>query len=541
MVPLHAPASENPLHIIPIPASTKLHGDYDDGNGFSGFSLSSNTVIYHHSHDLASCAARLSRTLNCSNSVHYAAGESDKIKSSRTSNFTDINSQVLPHGIHLILLLPPSNRDNHNTAHNNPKDDEAYELSVVDANTITIVACGAAGVFYGCTTLDQMLSTAATIPRVTIMDFPKVEWRGCHLDCSRHFMEIDFIKRFLEVLAYHKINRFHWHLIDDQGWRLESLSYPNLTEIGAWRDDAENPGNKYGGYYTHDQVREVLALAQNLHIEVIPEIELPGHCTAALASYPDLGCTGGPYKVANRWGIYEDVFCAGNENVFTFLESVLSEVAELFPSKYVHIGGDECPKTRWDGCPRCQKRIVDNDLANCEELQGWFVKRVASILRKKGKVVIGWDEIHEGGLPEGAVVQSWRDWSGAIDAVRLGHQSITSPVSHCYYDWGIKYINLEKVYSFDPVPRGLSAEEEALILGSEACMWTEFATRKDVFGKVFPRLLALSTKMWTPRSTTDLISFSDFFETVTMYHIPRLKKMGVEVSDGMCDSLKARP
>ncbi|TPX51664.1 beta-N-acetylhexosaminidase [Synchytrium endobioticum] len=554
------PASQNPLNLVPIPYLTRLD-DQDEGEDdhdhdqdiiisptssenrskssnsttsctHRSFSLSSNTTIHYYDTRLSSTALRLSRALGIGGiattlAVIEKEHDDQMAHGDEHGHGSSAIADVPPPGIH--LLITPSFSHTHIPLSNPTLTAECYELCVRDSHTITIKAADPKGVFYGCTSLEQMFETsAASIPLVTIVDGPRFEWRGCHLDCARHFMDVPFIKRFLELLAYHKINRFHWHLTDDQGWR-----------------------------WSRSYVSDVVALAGELHIEVVPEVELPGHCTAALAryadpvcavqdshaetSYPDLGCTGGPYTVSNRWGIHADVFCAGNENVFVFLEGVLAEVTALFPSKYIHIGGDECPKDTWEACHRCQKRVSEHGLRDSGELQSWFVNRIAGFLRSKGKIVIGWDEIHEGGLPEDVIVQSWRDWNGAVGAVRQGHQAITSPVSHCYFDWGVKYINLERVYAFDPIPPGIAPSEESLIMGSEACMWTEDAPRNTVLGKVFPRLLALATKLWTLKQRTDGIPFPDFFETVTMYHIPlRLKRLGVECSDGMSESFKAR-
>ncbi len=308
--------------------------------------------------------------------------------------------------------------------------DEAYELHVSDSH-VTIEASSQSGAFYGAQTLLQMLDgSPGEIPCVAISDRPRYRWRGMHLDVCRHFFDTTFIKRYLDLLAMHKFNTFHWHLTEDQGWRLQIGRYPKLTEIGAWR---ESNSRKYGGFYTQDDVREILEYAAQRCITVVPEIELPGHAMAALAAYPELSCTGGPFEVQTQWGIFDDVFCAGNESTFDFLENVLAEVIGLFPSEYIHIGGDECPKTRWKSCPKCQHRIETEGLRNEDHLQSWFVTRISYFLRESGRRLIGWDEILEGGLAPEAAVMSWRGVAGGIEAARQGHDVVMTPTTHCYF------------------------------------------------------------------------------------------------------------
>jgi hexosaminidase len=438
---------------------------------------------------------------------------------------------------------------------------EGYLLEV-RSRRILIRGNDEAGVFYGIQSLRQLLppevedrQKAATLARVRVggvyvEDYPAFSYRGMHLDVSRHFYDVNFVKRFLDLMALHKLNTFHWHLTDDQGWRIEIKQYPLLTEVGAWRketlighlDDQPHQfdGIPYGGYYTQEDIREVVAYAAAQHITVIPEIELPGHALAALAAYPELGCTGGSYEVETRWGIFEDAFCAGNELTFEFFENVLSEVVELFPSRYIHIGGDECKKNRWKECPRCQARMQEEGLANEEELQSYFIKRIEIFLLTKDRNIIGWDEILEGGLAPQATVMSWRGVRGGIEAAKLGHDVIMTPVSHCYFDFyqaepvtqplAISgYLTLRQVYTFHPVPPGLTAREAAHILGGQGNVWTEYIKTPDhVEYMVFPRAIALSEVLWTPKSKHD---FGRFTQRLRI-HLKRLDVLDVNYFSG---------
>jgi len=415
---------------------------------------------------------------------------------------------------------------------------EGYQLSV-EPHSITLRAPAPAGLFYGTQTIRQLLppeienDTVVTdpelwrIPCVQITDQPRFVWRGMLLDCCRHFMTKDFVKRYLDLLAYYKMNRLHWHLTEDQGWRIEIRKYPDLIETSAWRQEAD--GTIYGGYYTQADVREVVQYAAERYITVIPEIELPGHATAALAAFPQLSCTGGPFKVLSEWGIFKDVYCAGNEATFEFLENVLSEIIELFPAPYIHIGGDECPKDRWQNCPKCQARIKAENLKDEFELQSYFIKRIEKFLNAHHRQIIGWDEILEGGLAPGATVQSWRGIEGAVAAAKSGHHAIVSPVSHAYFDQTIEKINLEKTYQFNPVPVGLSAAEEKLILGGECNMWTEHAPQEVIDSRMFPRILGICESLWTgPKNK----NFNQFQQRVVNHYL-RLSKMGVQYGPEM--------
>lgn len=407
---------------------------------------------------------------------------------------------------------------------------EAYTL-MSGEEYIWITSDGKAGLFYGIQTLRQILgekfergalSLPLEVQSLQIEDHPRFEHRGMLLDCCRHFMEKDFIKRYIDLLALYKMNVFHWHLTEDQGWRIAIDAYPKLTETGAWRTEAD--GTRYGGFYSKDDVREIVAYAASRHITVIPEIEMPGHSSAAIASYPRLSCTGENIEVENEWGVFKDIYCAGNDSVFSFLETVLSEVVELFPGKYIHIGGDEAPKIRWEECSLCQKRIADEQLANEHQLQSWFIERIGRFLESKGKVIIGWDEILEGGLPEGAIVQSWRGMEGGVQAALKGHEAIMSPTSHAYFDYGPELTDLEEVYSFNPVPAALGARGAALIRGGECNMWTEHAPQDKVDNRVFPRILAMSEVLWSPDTTRN---YPEFLGRVRN-HYPLLEALGVD-------------
>lgn len=409
---------------------------------------------------------------------------------------------------------------------------EGYYLNIT-SNNIMICAPEAAGIFYGVQSLRQLLPAQIEdsivrsnvlwqVPAVSIIDKPAFPWRGMLLDCCRHFMTKDFILRYIDLLAYYKMNRLHWHLTEDQGWRIEIKKYPKLTETGAWRKEAD--GSTYGGFYTQQDIRDVVAYAASRHIMVVPEIEMPGHSLAALASYPSLGCTGGPYKVERRWGVFKDIYCAGNDSTFAFLQNVLKEVITLFPSSYIHIGGDEAPHFRWDNCKRCQDRMKKNGLKSSAELQSYFIKRIETFLNSKNRQIIGWDEIMEGGLAPGATVQSWRGFEGALHAAQSGHDAIVSPTSHAYFDAPIGSLTLEKVYEFDPIPEGLANEFRKHILGGECNMWTEHAPQELIDNRMFPRMLAMAEVLWSYPTYRD----KDAFLKRVRAAYPRLDLLGVK-------------
>ena len=389
------------------------------------------------------------------------------------------------------------------------------------------------GVFYGVQTIRQLLPKEAEqkklklplqLPTMLIQDGAKFPHRGLLLDCCRHFMSVDFIKKYIDALAYYKMNVLHWHLTEDQGWRIQIDKYPLLTEVGAWR--TEKDGTKYGGFYSKQEIREIVDYATARHITVIPEIELPGHSSAAIAAYPALSCTHQTIEVENEWGVFKDIYCAGDEYTFEFLENVLSEVCELFPSPYIHIGGDEAPKFRWEQCEKCQRRIKQEKLKDEAELQTYFIERIATYLQSKGKRIIGWDEILEGGIPADAMIQSWRGMEGGEQAAKAGHNVIMSPTSHCYFDYGLSSTDMEEVYNFNPIPASLSVAESKYIRGGECNMWTEHAPQETVDSKVFPRLLALAEVLWTFPEQRNYALFTKRVEE----HYERLK--GLNISPG---------
>lgn len=427
-------------------------------------------------------------------------------------------------------------------------DKEQYNLDITKTK-IHISAFSNQGLFYGIQTFLQVIpfekKSEISIPSLKISDQPKLQWRGMHLDVCRHFFSKEFIKKYIDYLAMYKMNTFHWHLTDDQGWRIEIKKYPKLTEVGAWRNgsmighytDQTFDNIRYGGFYTQEEIKEIVAYAKERHITIVPEIEMPGHALAALASYPEFSCAGGPFEVGKTWGVLEDVFCTKDET-FAFLENVLTEVVELFPSEYIHIGGDESPKVRWKSCPHCQKRIKEEHLKDEHELQSYFIQRIEKFVNSKGRKIIGWDEILEGGLAPNAAVMSWRGTEGGIAAAKQKHFVVMSPGSHCYFDhyqgepknepiaFG-GYTNVEKVYSFSPIPKELSAEESKYILGAQANLWTEYInTPEHVEYMFFPRIAALSEVVW---GTSNPNNYKEF-EKRLIQHFEMYEKKGINYS-----------
>lgn len=435
---------------------------------------------------------------------------------------TGTGERAAHNSITLRLLAP--------TAESSP---ESYTLRVFPGGVL-ISATSEQGLFHGVQTLRQLLparfessawrdtTRVWTLPNCLIMDRPRFAWRGLLLDCCRHFMDVDFIKHTIDMLALLKMNRLHWHLTEDQGWRIEIRAFPELTHVGAWRRNKD--GSTYGGFYTQQQIREIVRYASERHVTVVPEIEMPGHALAALAAYPHLSCTGGPFDVANDWGVFKDIFCAGKDDTFRFLETVLDEVMELFPSEYVHIGGDEAPKFRWEHCEACQRRMREEGLADEHALQSWFIARIERYLRAHGRKLIGWDEILEGGLAPNATVQSWRGMDGARAAAKSGHDAIVSPTSHAYFDYDVSNIDLRKVYGFEAIPEGLTPDEARHILGGECNMWTEHAPQAIVESKIYPRILAMSEVLWSPTERRD---WDSFHARVRRYY-ERLDSLGVD-------------
>ena len=437
-------------------------------------------------------------------------------------------------------------------------DEEAYSILVNPGNAV-IRASGLNGVLYALETLRQMLPAAIygdrpalkdkwVLPCCLIEDSPRFAWRGMHLDSARHFWSIDEVKRYLDVMAMYKLNRFHWHLTDDQGWRIEIKAFPLLSQIACWRegtmvgrDFSSNDGIRYGGFYTQDEIREVVDYAAARGITVVPEIDLPGHMLAALSAYPQLGCTGGPYAAWTIWGVSDQVLCAGKESTFAFLEKVLAEVAELFPGEYIHIGGDECPKVEWKKCPDCQARIrelglQDDDRFTAEQyLQNYVMERIQSYLATLGKKAIGWDEILEGNPAPGATIMSWRGAAGGKEAAARGFDAIMTPNSHCYFDYcqaqgcegeplGIGgFVSVEKVYSLDPL-EGIAPEHAHHILGVQANLWTEYiSTPEHLEYMLLPRLLALSEVQWCQPDRRD---YGRFLRVLQAHEFPVLDQAG---------------
>ena len=432
----------------------------------------------------------------------------------------------------IVLKLSPADFD----------QAEAYEISITPKQ-VTIKGADAAGVFYGIQTLRKSLpipplqrgvgGIQCQLPSATIKDHPNFAYRGMHLDPCRHFIPLDSVKIYLDMMAMHNMNQFHFHLSEDQGWRIEIKKYPELTEIGAYRNGTVigHNGNLYdtirhGGYYTQDELRDLIQYAAERHINIIPEIDLPGHMQAALACYPNMGCTGGPYEVWRRWGVSEEVLCAGNEEAMQFAENVLNEVIDLFPSPYIHIGGDECPKVRWEKCPKCQAKIKelgikgDGRFSKEDYLQSYVMNRMAKVVEARGRRVIGWDEILEGNVSETAIIMSWRGTEGGIDAARKGHDVIMTPSSHLYFDYYQSedianeppciggYLPVERVYEFQPLPSELTPEEQKHIIGVQANIWTEYIAHFwHVQYMALPRMEALTEIQWNNPKERDFEAF----------------------------------
>jgi len=423
---------------------------------------------------------------------------------------------------------------------------EAYIL-MVSKEGITIKASTDQGAFYAVQTLRQLMPVGLendtfseneiAIQALIVKDEPQFSYRGIHLDVARHMFSIDFIKKYIDALALLKMNTFHWHLTDDQGWRIEIKKYPKLQEVSAYRDEtlvghySDQPhqfdGNRYGGYYTQEEVKDVVQYAKARFVTVIPEIEMPGHAQAAIAAYPELGCTDEPIEVAKKWGVFEEIYCP-NQKTFAFLEDVLDEVLELFPSKYIHIGGDEAPKTRWKNCVHCQGLIKKEGLKDEHHLQSYFITKMEMYLNSKGRQIIGWDEILEGGLAPNATVMSWRGTSGAVEAAKSGHNVVMTPTSHCYFDYYQSenedeplaiggFLPLEKVYGFNPIPEELTIEESKYVLGAQGNIWTEYIpTEKHLEYMAFPRMLALSEVVW---SQPEYKNYKDFVSRLENFHL----------------------
>ena len=424
---------------------------------------------------------------------------------------------------------------------------EGYTITV-DADRVLVEATSPAGIFYGIQTIRKAvpveMGAVVGFPAGVITDAPRFAYRGAHLDVCRHFFSVDSVKTYIDMLVLHNMNKFHWHLTEDQGWRMEIKQFPKLTEIGSVRNGTmirkdwnSNDSIQYGGFYTQDECREIVKYAADRYITVIPEIDMPGHMVAAVTAYPELGCTGGPYEVRTIWGVSEELLCAGNEKVYDFVDKVLDEVMDVFPSKDIHIGGDECPKTEWEKCPKCQSKIKalglkkDDRFTAEQKLQAYFTKHVDEYLTKHGRNAIGWDEILEGGVSENATVMSWRGESGGIEAARLKHRVIMTPNTYCYFDYYQSkdcdnepfaiggFLPIKHVYDYEPLPANLTPEEQSYIWGVQCNVWTEYIpTFSHVQYMMLPRGAALSEVQWSLPEAKD-------YEKFRNERLPRLIKI----------------
>lgn len=493
--------AQNNINVIPMPASVKM--------GKGNLLINPATQIVLEGSNLEKCATVLNDYLLANYGIKLKVVKKYSSANSITLNYERLDN-ALPGAYHLTA----------------------------DNKGLYIAGDNEEGVFYGIQTLVQLIEPAVKaagvvkvaaigkVPYLSIEDQPRFAYRGMHLDVGRHFFPVSFIKKYIDYLAAYKFNTFHWHLTEDQGWRIEIKKYPLLTQVGGCRAQTlvgrygsdKYDGTPYCGYYTQNEIKEIVKYATDRYITVIPEIEMPGHSMAALASYPYLGCTKGPYKTFETWGVIDDVYCAGNDSTFIFLQNVLDEVMQLFPGKYIHIGGDECPKERWKTCPLCQKRIKDNHLKDEHALQSYFINRIEKYLNSKGRNIIGWDEILEGGLAPNATVMSWRGEEGGIEAAKQNHDVIMTPGSHCYLDHSQSknedsitiggYLPLEKVYSYEPIPTELNATQATHILGAQGNLWTEYiGNTSKLEYMVFPRMMALSEVVWSPKAKRDWKDF----------------------------------
>jgi hexosaminidase len=500
-------AMDQNINIIPYPQELKVNS----GN----FVLTPTTVIYFDSDEDKS--ALIARHLQ--NTLKPATGYPLKI-----SKF-DPDTQKSNY-----LLLTTKNAQEF-------LGSEGYMLEVTPQQII-VKAPQPSGLFYGIQTLRQLLPPEILknspspditwkIPAVEIKDFPRFPWRGLMLDCSRTFQSLDYIKKTIERMALYKMNVLHLHLTDDQGWRLEIKRYPELTQTGARFPEKYHEPPAHQGFYSQKEMKELVEYAASRNIIIVPEIELPGHSLSALSCYPHLSCTGGPFEIYPFFkgpNITQEIYCAGNEETFEFLTNILSEVFEIFPSKYIHIGGDEAPKSRWQQCPKCQARIKAEDLKDEHELQSYFIKRIEKYVNSQGRQIIGWDEILEGGLAPNAAVMSWRGIKGGIAATQAQHSVVMSPTSHCYFDYKYEAIDSKKAYLFEPVPQQLTESQGRYILGLQANFWSHIDREpQKVDYQLFPRLLSLAERGWSPRELRDW----EKFHLRLQHHLPRLEILGI--------------
>ena len=514
---LAAPVMTADYNVVPLPNSVTMTGD-------EPFELTTSTTVAYPegNKDMERNAQFLARYVN---------------------DATGMTLSVVPgkakKGIRLVLDKKVSG-------------EEAYTI-MVDKKGVTIAGSTPKGVFYGVQTLRKSLpvgaATVVRLPSVKISDNPRFVHRGMMLDCSRHFFPLEFVKRYIDLIAMHNMNVFHWHLSDDQGWRIEIKKYPELTIKGSRRsgtvigyNTALDDSIPYGGYYTQEQAREIVEYARQRYVTVIPEIDMPGHMLAALATYPELGCTGGPYEVGHRWGIYKDVLCVGNEKIYDFCEGVLDEIMQIFPSKLIHIGGDETPTEVWEKCPKCIKRAEDNNMT-VKQVQSYFTSRIEKYVNSRGRRIIGWDEILGGDISQSAVIQSWRDTKHGRIAAEAGHDVIMSPTSHCYFDYNQAdeknskyeptlcggYIPVEKVYAFEPCDENLSESSRPHILGVQANIWAEYLLYPNqVEYQALPRMAALAEVQWTSgkkdyqaflKRLNRLVNFYDLYKLTYAKHL----------------------
>ena len=412
----------------------------------------------------------------------------------------------------------------------NPKIENAEGWRItVDKLGITIEGSTEAGIFYGRQALRQIMARQPKeLPYAVVENAPRFAYRGMHLDICRHIFPKDVVKNYIDMMALHGMNTLHWHLSDDQGWRIEIKKWPRLTQVGGWRDRTvigRNMGiydhTMYGGYYSQKDIREIVQYATERHITIIPEIDMPGHMVAAVTAYPELGCTGGPYEVWPDWGVSEDILCGGNPRVYEFLEDVFTEVMELFPSRIIHLGGDEAPKIRWKSCPKCQQKIREEHLANEEHLQGYMVQQMEKLMASHGRVIMGWDEIMDCNVPKTSIIMNWRDWNGVADPAKEGFDVVRTPNSTLYFDhsqvpegeWSTTllfggYSSTKKVYEYEPAPDSLTPEERAHVLGLQANLWTEYIAYPELIEyQVLPRMAALAEVQWISPEKKDYANF----------------------------------
>jgi hexosaminidase len=473
----------------------------------------------------------------------------------KESGFSDLISVVNDHykNINSSELIQASSVENANIvcSQNGNLAEESYQI-IISSKEVQITFADYNGLLYALHTFNQLITSDLKVNCAVVNDSPRFSYRGTHLDCSRHFFTISEIKKFVDELAALKINRFHWHLTDDQGWRIEIKKYPKLTDIGGFRDSTlighirntpmQFEKKHYGGFYTQEEIKEFVLYCQKRGITVIPEIELPGHARAALAAYPEYGCSGEFNPVASTWGVFNEVFCSKDETI-NFLKDILDEVMALFPSKTIHVGGDEVPKTSWKSCSKCQAQKSKHDLKDEFELQRFIIEEMEKHLRKNGRNLMGWDEILEGGLAENAQVMSWRGIDGGFEAANSGHFVVMTPGSHCYFDhyqsahpdeqlsWG-GFTPLEKVFAFEPIPEKLAKDKHHFILGAQANLWTEYLPEiQNVEINAFPRMIALTEVLWSKNKR----SYSDFLNDLITFELPRLDKNGMPYSKALFD------